>query len=439
MNVFILAAINAPGQHISSGVNLSLDGGFYSNNYLLPYVADWDRSENTTFSSFTPSAYIQLTGSGRTLTVNGTGQLLYYAGDRPDRAAGLLSSQFQQRVTSSVWLRAAGGLHFYSTSDYVHSQSRDMQWFQFAAEWFATPFTKFELTGGSAYRNYVLPDFENLYSSRHHSYGIGTEYWPGFRWRLRADFRSSLSHITTPGDGFSTALSLSHYTRSGTVLMLQTGLEQYTSEFQAFPDSDPAFSTSAFAYDQGAVLPLMDTRQIAAETDTDPDENITLTDRFHRSTFQVSYPVSNRITITGTLSGLLWFTDEDDAIEADYNVSAGIQIPFSIRLSRSGELRNLNWASREPGEAVLNVHYRGDQSLYISGDFNDWDRPGTPLRQTGRHRYSIELELSEGVYEYKISKRNREQLEWIELPEEVPTVSDGFGGENGRVIIDYEL
>jgi hypothetical protein len=44
--------------------------------------------------------------------------------------------------------------------------------------------------------------------------------------------------------------------------------------------------------------------------------------------------------------------------------------------------------------------------------------------------------LEPGAYEYKILLLEGESENWIEFTDETLTVSDGFGGENGLIVIE---
>ncbi|MDG5767553.1 glycogen-binding domain-containing protein [Balneolales bacterium ANBcel1] len=452
MSGLILISSLSAAQRLETGLTLSAHGGYSTNLYLVPQMADWSRTEPMGFTSLRPAGYLLLTSAGRSLSINAAGQLIHLTGDHPDRASVLLSTRFRQRVSSGFSLAGSGGLHVYSASQQYYSQTRNMQWLQAEAEWFFNPFTKMEVTGGSARRSFMVPGLDTDQSSRYDFYGIGLEYWPGFRWRLRTDFRSSPAHITNPGDGFSTSFSVSRFTGNGAMFLLQTGLEQYSTEFQDAAGSGTASPNTNFQSGLSGSEPIYPTHA-ATSTDTpviqghsffdfsgnDPtaEETITLSDRIHRTTLQVTWPLGNQIIMIGTVSGLFWFTSEDHRAKADYHASAGVRVPFSIRRPARGTLRTLTWETSNRDETVLTVRYRGEQVLYLTGSFNDWEDPGIPLRRTGRNRYSTRLDLPPGAYEYKIGRRTSDRLEWVELPEQTPTVQDGFGGTNGMIFIDY--
>ncbi|MEX0680725.1 MAG: glycogen-binding domain-containing protein [Balneolales bacterium] len=427
LTVLLLLSKQTSAQRIETGVALSASSGYVSNTYLVPMFTDWDRSRISAYSSITPSFNLQWAGSGRSLSVNTFGNALIFYNDPAAWSAGHFTSLFRQRLTPSLSIRAAGGVHYYSTS-YI----RNVQWLQTGLEWMVSPFVKFEIMAGPGRQSYSLSNDEEPVSSSYGSYGLAAEFWPGYRWRLKMNFYSSLSHLDRPGDGFSSTVSVSRITRNRTTVTLQTGLEQYSREFQVLPENGGGLSGSGdMTSVSGTGFPYASTEEV------NPGDTIILEDRFHRTSLHVSYPAGNRITLTGMLAGLLWFHSEDNYAEPDYQVSIGAQVPFSLKRSRTGKIRSIRWETEASRYATLTLRYRDGQSLYLTGDFNGWEVPGIPLRQTGRNQYRVDLDLTTGTYDYKIAIRNDDQIEWLEWPDDTPVVRDGFGGENGRVFIDY--
>ncbi len=404
---------NAYSQRIETDIFLSAESGYVSNIYLNPYVPEWDRSLVSVFSSFSPAVQFRWADSKNSVSASGTGYFLHLFDERNGWSGAYLASMYRRRLTSSLSARVSGGTNYFSGSQY-----RNIQWLQAGAEWAFSPFAKVEAHLGSGRQSIAGFEDEDTRRIRNDSYRLGAEYWPGYRWRFRVQFYSGLGHITRPGDGFVSSISASHFTRNRMAVTLRTGLEQYSQEFQMTPESGGGpLQNGTGMIDDGSI--------------------ITLEDRFHRSTLTVSYPIRNNVSVTGTAAGLLWFSTEDDDILTDYQVSAGLQVSFSPKRIRTGEISTVEWNRRNESEKVVTVRYRGDEQLYITGDFNDWDLPGIPLRRLGRNRFRAELELPTGIYQYKIGIRENGSLEWLEFPGEVATVSDGFGGKNGRLIIDY--
>ncbi len=413
MTTMITTGHNAFSQRIETDVFLSAESGYVSNIYLNPYVPEWDRSLVSVFSSFSPAVQLRWADSKNSVSVSGTGYFLHLFDERDGWSGAYLASMYRRRLTSLLSARVSSGTNYFSGSQY-----RNIQWLQVGAEWAFSPFAKVETHLGSGWQSITGFEDEETRRIRNDSYRLGAEYWPGYRWRLRVQFYSGLGHITSPGDGFVSSISASHFTQNRLAVTLRTGLEQYSQEFQMSPDNGggPLQGGTGMA-DDGSI--------------------VTLEDRFHRTILNVSYPIRNNVSVTGTAAGLLWFSSEDDDILADYQVSAGLQVSFSPKRIRTGEISTVEWNQRSESEKIVTVRYRGDERLYITGDFNDWELPGIPLRRLGRNRFRAELELPRGVHQYKIGVRENGSLEWLELPGEAATVSDGFGGRNGRVFVDY--
>lgn len=416
MTTLMTIGHDAFSQRIGTDVFLTAESGYISNIYLNPYVPDWDRSLVSAFSSFSPAVQVRWSDSKNSVSASGTGYFLHLFDERDGWNGAYLASTYRRRLTSSLSARLSGGVNFFSGSQY-----RNIQWLQAGAEWAFSPFAKMEAHLGSGWQSVTGPEEDenpDPVMIRSDSYRLSAEYWPGYRWRFRMQFFSGLSHITSPAEGFVSSVSATRFMRNRLALTLRTGLEQYSQEFRISPEN-------------GGASPADGTVQ------ADDGSIVTLEDRFHRTTLSASYPIRNNVSATATAAGLLWFSSEDDDILTDYQVSAGIQVSFSPKRIREGEIRSLEWDQRESREKIVTVRYRGDERLYITGDFIDWEVPGVPLQKTGRNRYRTELDLPAGVYQYKIGIRDNGSLEWLEFPGEVATVSDGFGGKNGRLIIDY--
>ncbi len=404
---------DASAQRIQTDIFLSAESGYVSNIYLNPYVTEWDRSLISAFTSFSPAAQVRWADSKNSVSLNGTGYFLHLFDERDGLNGAYLASMYRRRLTSSFSARASGGMHFFSGSRF-----RNIQWLQIGAEWAFSPFAKVEAHIGTGWQSVAGIEDEAAERNRNDSYRLGAEYWPGYRWRLRAQFFSGLGNITSPGEAFVSSISATRFMQNRMAIALRTGLEQYSREFQLSPDNGGSQSQDVFG-------PTGDGSILALE------------DRFHRTTLTVSYPIRNNVSVTGTAAGLLWFSSEDNDIEPDYQVSAGVQVSFSPKRVRGGVISSLEWNQRDNRKKVVTVRYRGDEHLYITGDFNDWDMPGIPLQKTGRNRFRAELELPSGVHQYKIGVRENGSLEWLDFPGETATVSDGFGGRNGRIIIDH--
>ncbi len=415
MTTLLTTGHNAFSQRFETDIFLSAESGYISNIYLNPYVPEWDRSLVSAFSSISPAVQFRWADSKNSVSASGTGYFLHLFDERDGWNGAYLTSMYRRRLTSSLSARVSGGVNYFTGSNF-----RNIRWMQAGAEWAFSPFAKVEAHIGSGWQSIAGYEEEGAITRRNDSYRLSAEYWPGYRWRLRAQFFSGLGHLTSPGDGFASSISATRIMQNRMAVTLRTGLEQYSQEFQMSPEN------GAGSLQGGTVL-----------AEADDGSIFTLEDRFQRTTLTASYPIRENVSVTGTAAGLLWFSSEDEDMLTDYQVSAGLQVSFSPKRVRVGEIGSLEWKDRNGSEKVVYLRYRGSERLYITGDFNDWDLPGIPLQKTGRNRYRAELELSRGVHQFKIGVRENGSLEWLELPAEAATVSDGFGSKNGRVFVDY--
>ena len=52
-------------------------------------------------------------------------------------------------------------------------------------------------------------------------------------------------------------------------------------------------------------------------------------------------------------------------------------------------------------EIVFRFHRPGALSVFLAGDFNDWDKAAFPMRQEPDGDWCCELQLPEGVYQFR--------------------------------------
>lgn len=115
----------------------------------------------------------------------------------------------------------------------------------------------------------------------------------------------------------------------------------------------------------------------------------------------------------------------------DRRARGGIRIELQGTLWREESARQPSGWRMEDGTLRLEVPYEGPGRLYLTGSFNQWAEPGRPLRSTERGTYVITTEVPPGRHEFAIRVEGDEERSWLELPDGIPTVQDGFGRENG--------
>ncbi len=66
------------------------------------------------------------------------------------------------------------------------------------------------------------------------------------------------------------------------------------------------------------------------------------------------------------------------------------------------------------------------QSVFVTGDFNDWDPKSQPLKKHSKKTWKVSVYLMPGRYEYRFLVDGR----WQNDPKCTSYVSNTFGGEN---------
>jgi hypothetical protein len=403
--IYTISISEASARQFQTHFSMGMTGGYSTNTYLSPVLSEWDRSGTSAFFLVSPAANIQWNGTKQTAGVTGMGHFHHLTDGRSDWAGGTAFVNASQLLSPKVSLAATAGI-----SRMTSTYTRDLQWIQAGIDWLVNPFFKTEIRAGSNWRRYSnLNDTGNI-GSRYDSYGIEAEYWINYQWQFSGRFYSSLDHLTDPGRGFAVSAGLTRQWRSGLSITAQTGFERYSQQFQ--PDGSV-----------GMMPPFTGTR------------TVTIEDHFVRSGLSLRYPVTKNITLTSRAANLLWMSNTDNSVLPDYELSAGVQFSFSPVMAKRGVPYGVRWDIKPDRKTILEVQYKGNESLYLTGDFNDWDQPGIPLQRTGRNRYRAEIDMEPGIYQYKILTRQNGDLEWLDLSGQAATVDDGFGGRNGRVII----
>ena len=71
-------------------------------------------------------------------------------------------------------------------------------------------------------------------------------------------------------------------------------------------------------------------------------------------------------------------------------------------------------------------------SVHLTGEFNDWDKPGTPMKSFKNGAFTVTLDLEkdrEYQFRYLVDKEI-----WINDPEADKYVASGFKGSDNAVI-----
>jgi hypothetical protein len=123
---------------------------------------------------------------------------------------------------------------------------------------------------------------------------------------------------------------------------------------------------------------------------------------------------------------------QGDGVEADVHVSAGLRVRAQRVLGGTIETPPTQRVCRAADDGVrVEIPYDGSGTPHLTGDFNGWSLPGTPMTQTGETTWAITLSVPSGEYAYRIRIVDDSERRWLPLPPYAETADDNFGGTNG--------
>ena len=79
----------------------------------------------------------------------------------------------------------------------------------------------------------------------------------------------------------------------------------------------------------------------------------------------------------------------------------------------------------------LERNFAGASKVFIAGSFNGWQPNATPLTQVGGSRWSADLVLAPGTYEYRFVVDDR----WTDDPINAQTAPNPFGTQNAVLVV----
>lgn len=401
-------SLAATAQQSNTTLGLQTHMGYSSNTYLNPFYSEWNPAVQSSYSMLMPTVQWNMYKNNTSLDL--TGGLVYQPLWNEDitSTGGFALSNAQYRLTSAL----SGGIEA-GFSRFSSTYIRQSIWLQPVLTWFITPFSQLKFKAGPSFQGYQNLEERPDTTGRFDAAAIEFESWPNFRWRLRAGIYSSLDNLSSPQDAFSSRMNISHIFPGSVTLSMKLGYEQYeyqrtvTEPGGGFPPTSPTTST------------------------------VTDADRIVRLGSVLSVPLHNQISMLLNAEVLNLYSDTAAETQRDYQISGGVRMHLSpSALKKSGDITP-EWNNSEgEGEATVTVRYADDGLLYVTGDFNNWERPGIPLVKQSGNRFTAEIEVEPGAYEYKILRVKGNEEEWLELSSDSYTVDDGFGGENGMLLIE---
>lgn len=417
----LMVLILVPGMMLAQNLQtiVSVDSriGYTSNTYLNPFFSEWDESVQSGYGM--ASVFGQSFWSDNTNSVDATLGFVAepFFGNQNLWKGALGVFDYRRRFNSTINGGVEAGGSYFSSSF-----NRSMFWIQPYATWFVSPFTSLTAKVGINKRSYSNFSEEINSDSRFDYYSLQAETWFGYNWQLKASLFSSLDNFPSLQQQFSSRLSLSYLFLNGVRITASGGLEQFgfeqiTETGGGGPGGGPPIGGGGEPADT----------QISQEYD-----------RILRAGVTGSFPLNKRFSIYASVEGLNRNITNTEETFNDVQVSGGVRIslqPNIISRSRN-RMVEPEWSKSRDQQMAVNVNYNGGGRLYLVGDFNNWNRSGIPLTQTSKKTYSAELPLDVGAYEYKILHIEGSTEEWLEFSNDTYTVDDGFGGENGMILVE---
>lgn len=389
--------------------------GYSTNTFLHPFVNEWDTADRGAYSRLLTAGQLFWNRGDVSANVTAGGFYEPIFDNRPGWSGfygnGNVNYRISQRFTAGV----ESSVNRIS-SEYGRNSASVMP----AISWSPSLFTRIQARAGSSFRSYVdlqTEEGDQRVSERFDLYGVEIERWPSMNWRISGSVFGLMDQNLF--ENHSISLSLSRLFRNSASVTAQFSFNQYLNRFLIEGEAGPG--GPPFGGPAGGT----------------EDEIVEESDRLLRSGISFRVPIAGNFTAIGSLSHMTFIPGFGDS-RSDIELSAGVQYRFSVTdaVRSHGLDISPDWEKRSDGAVMLKVRHRGEGTIYITGEFNDWDRPGIPLHRVSSRRYAVQLDLEPGIYEYKILEKDGDEERWLELSGETMTVSDGFGGENGLIIID---
>lgn len=410
--ISVICADSLMSQNLETIFSVESRAGYSTNTYLHPFVNEWDSSDDGAFARVLPSAQLFWGSSG--FTAEGSVGYLYESifDSRNSWNGAFGSARLRYRFTESLsaGVEASGSRMSSAFTKQNFSVLPDVTWSP-------SLFTRIQAKAGSSFRKYsgLAGEGAGDFSDRFELVGLEIEHWPTLRWKIQGSGYGLAGENLI--NNHSLALSLSRLIRQKAGITLSASINRYTNNFAVSPETGG--------------LPL-GPGQPGRE-----DEMIEQTDRLLRSGITVSFPIAGNVTGSGTVGHHTFWAGNGES-RSDIATTVGIRysVSRSNLFNRRHNRLEPEWEKRTNDAVVVSVNFSGNGDLFLTGEFNDWERPGVALSRQNQKRLAATVELEPGIYEYKVILIRDGEESWVELSDDTMTVSDGFGGTNGLIFIE---
>lgn len=414
----LLVPLPTPAQELRGWLVLDGESGYLSNTYLDPLFPTWDPGAEGGFALFGATGSLELTGEASRLWLSGGARRTELLEDGRGWHGWLGRLGAEHRLAP----RLTGVLEV-AMADLHRNGSRWTLWTRAEARWNLSPSVRLRAGPGVALRSLPAPESDDLgdpplvppapptgrEDERARATGYlllaGVEARTGTRWRWDLEAFAARTDAEDLGLDYRGGGARARVTRSfrgGARLELGGGLEGFG--YRAAVESSPG----------------------------ETEDPVPADDLLWRTEAAAGVPVAPRTELTARLAGLSVRDPEGDR-GLEWRAAAGVRVTLGGRLA-GFEPRRL-WTRTAEG-LRLEVPYDGPGRLYVTGDFNSWAEPGQPLERGADGRHAAVLRMPPGSYRYGIRVVEDGTERWLELPEGTPTAEDGFGGENGLLVVD---
>lgn len=404
--MLVIYPIYSREQSFQSLMSVDSQSGYSTNPYLNSWVGVWNTSLVGAYWLVAPDLQVEWYQNGNSLTGSMGGFFQPYLGNGNFAYGGVTYFQFQRNFSYHWQANITTG------GQLISSQfGRSLGWVQSHVNWIMSPISELTLNLGTTFIKYSGLAYSNTSAIRFDSYGFQFETWPLYHWRINLSVYGDLDNIGKPSKNITTQLAITHLWNNGSELVLSGSIGQYENEINVINGSNGSTNI--------------------------PTSTVTQSVKNHLYNFRLQgeYPLTNHWSLTGSIATSSWTSSLTSNNQKDFQTSVGARWYFYPKIGRQSNDIKPQWYQK--GMLLyFRVHYSGQGRLFIVGDFDNWSKPGKPLIKQTDNTYTTVLRLKPGVYEYKILAISGSNTHWLKLAHDVSTIPDGFGGVNGRFIVD---
>lgn len=405
----LLGAVPAGAQEARAFLVLEGDPGYMTNGYLAPAFASWEPTLESAFGTGGATGIFEVAGKGGAFVLTASGRWTGFA----DSVSAWRSYVAGTRGEARFGPVALGA--DLSAGDIRQAARRQMLWAQGFLRWRLSSGVRLTLQPGVARVRFPeagaaggpqVPGGPPGGDPTLTSYVASArmEAWAGRGWRVETGGYGTFTEAPELGidyRGLGGGLRMARILGNGGTVELGAAAEGFGYR----------------AALEGAL-----------------EEEIPSDDVILRGSLGVEWPLGRRSEIRARVAALHGPVGPEEN-GFDVYAAAGLRVTLGGVLGTNGSGARVRIRQEGDGEVWIRIRYDGAGRLYLVGDFNDWADPGVPLTPRRRNIHEARLRLEPGSYRYRVRVVEPGSESWLELPEEALVEDDGFGGENGVLVV----